>query len=204
MEERVSAEEKRIHREIFEEAAKRLIPASAYLISPVAGFAASLWVFTTWLLLRGRARTRGRGEAIIEDLVEVSERIREIEEMIARRRRALDAASPPARRELLEDIRLLEKERLLLEQRRRILLLRMRAWRLAEATGDKELLESLRRLEEKLRNSPREARDEAARVLTGLEEMLERGEIREEVLESLLDELLESSVFAKQKKGLEG
>ncbi len=191
-----SSEEKRIHREIFEEAAKRLIPASAYLVNPVAGFAASVWVFTTWLLLRRRRGGGGGYREAADDVVEITERIRELDEMIARRRKALGMARGEAAEMLREEISVLEKEREILARRKKVLVLRMMAWRLVELTGDPGLRRELRRLEEILEKNPREAGPGAARVLARLEEMLERGEIKENVLESMLSEMLgKKSVF---------
>jgi len=178
-------------REILEEAYKRLIPAAAYLVSPAAGFAATTWIFFTWLLSRSREwSSRGRDLlSVSEDrLVELRYEIDRVRRMIGVKRRALERTDDLGRDALEREISVLEEELKRLEELYGIETLRYLAWRVIERTGDRRLIDYLRRFEEKLGRGEIPSKEQLE-ILRRLEEYRRRGELRETVIRRMLESI---------------
>ena len=90
---------------LLEKAYEKLLPALGYLHGPVAGFAASVVVFTTWAARRAMSLEDRVGLELDENykhLVEVNEKIREVEEEIKTLKEAMESTEDTRRRELME------------------------------------------------------------------------------------------------------
>lgn len=101
-------------RELLEKAYERMLPALGYLHSSVAGFAASIVVFTTWAL---RKTMSERNKAQIEldsdysRLVQLRTRIRTLENRYQRLKKAVEKTSSDwEKKRLKRQLSLVEKE----------------------------------------------------------------------------------------------
>jgi len=115
-------------REILMKAYERLLPAIGYLHSPVAGFAATVIVFTTWAARKLRGEKINIERALWHDeqrLVDIERELRRLYETKRLLEKALAEAGDPrrassikARLDLVEErIRRLEEERELVDMR---------------------------------------------------------------------------------------
>ena len=175
-------------RRVLEEAYKRLLPASAYLISSTAGFAASIVVFTTWLIksLKGRYREF----SIKEDDKVVAKLLKDIKEQEARVK-LLEKTREKAVKEgkyvgTIEEVLNAEKAvldnlRIELELRQ----LRLEALRRLRAIGDPRLMAEVERMVEKIERG-KGFEEEELRVLKDLEERWRRKEIQITALREVL------------------
>ncbi len=177
-------------REILWEAYKRLVPAAAYLVSAKAGFAASAWVFLTWLAYKmgrgGGGKTRL--EMSEEKLIEIRMEINRVRRLIDIKKRVLGEVDEIGREAIAREIEILEKELERLTELYRVESTRYLAWRIIEKTGDERLITYLRRFEEKLEKGEPPSGEELM-VLQRLEEHRRRGELKEVVLERMLESL---------------
>ena len=90
---------------LLEKAYEKLLPALGYLHGPVAGFAASVVVFTTWAARRAMSLKDRVGLELDENykhLVKVNEKIRMVEEEIKTLAAAMESTEDTRRRELME------------------------------------------------------------------------------------------------------
>ena len=92
-------------RSLLEKAYEKLLPAIGYLHGPVAGFAASVAVFATWVARRAMSPGERVGLELDENyrhLIEVNERINRLEEEIESLRAAIQDTRNPRRRSAME------------------------------------------------------------------------------------------------------
>ncbi len=175
-------------KEVLEEAGKRLLPAAAYLISPVAGFIASSFIFFTWLASRFRREERTCLEVSEERLVELKMSMEEVGRELELKKRVLEEASGVQREALLTEVGFLERELERLRDLYRIEFIRYMAWRVAERIGDKKLLKYLKDFEKRLERGEEPSREQLE-ILHRLEEYREKGVLREVVVQKILESM---------------
>jgi len=179
-------------RKVLEEAYKRLLPASAYLISSTAGFAASVVVFTTWLIksLKGKYKEF----SIKEDDKIVAKLLKDIKEQEARVR-LLEKSREKAVKEgkyvgTIEEV--LNAERIVLDNLRielELRQLRLEALRRLRAIGDVRLMAEVERMVDKIEKG-KGFEEEELKVLKDLEERWRRKEIQITALREVLKHAL--------------
>ena len=173
-------------KKVLEEAYKRLLPAIAYLYGPTAGFAASVTVFTTWLLAKlGR---KPKEFTIAEDdkaVLLLLKRIREEEARIKALEESLRRAEGVEREVIMKTLNaekeILETLKTELELRQ----LRLEALRRLEILGSPKLVSEVRRLVRSIEEG-RRLTDQQYKVLKELEERWKRRELEIHVMEQLL------------------
>ena len=175
-------------RKTLEEAYKRLLPATAYLFGTSTGFAASVAVFTTWVL-KNLYKNR-KGARLEEDEREIARLLSRIKEQEARirllekaREKLLAEGKPTTRVDeaIAVEKRVLEDLELELELRQ----LRAEALRKLQEVGDRRVLAEVRRLIEKIERGG-ELDEQEYRVLKALEEQWERRILEITVLRKVL------------------
>ncbi|OYT53048.1 MAG: hypothetical protein B6U76_09025 [Desulfurococcales archaeon ex4484_217_2] len=155
---------------VLEEAYKRMLPALGYLINPQVGFAASVFVLTTWLL--GKA-LRGKGFSVEEEeeiIVELDKKIEEKKGKISFLRKALEKAKTSIEKERLRRNIALEEEVLSsLQEEYDLHLLRIEAANKLRELGEARILSKLEKLITKIEKG-KEAFKEQYEVVKMLEE----------------------------------
>ena len=184
----IEAFERSTIRKILEEVYKKLLPITPNLISGVAGFAASIVVFTSWLIKTGHGRYRHF--SIKEDDKVVAKLLNDIKEQEAKIR-LLEKAREKLVKEggytgtidevIMAEKNVLENLRIELELRQ----LRLEALRRLESIGDPNIMKAVEKMVEKIEKGE-EFEDQQYRVLRELEEKWRRKEIEINALREVL------------------
>jgi len=171
---------------VLEEAYKRMLPALGYLINPQVGFAASVFVLTTWLL--GKA-LRGKGFSVEEEeeiIVELDKKIEEKKGKISFLRKALEKAKTSIEKERLRRNIALEEEVLSsLQEEYDLHLLRIEAINKLRELGELELLSKIEKMIMKLRKG-KEAFKEQYEIVKMLEEKWKSKVLEKNILLKIL------------------
>jgi hypothetical protein len=177
-------------RDLLEKAYERLLPAIGYLHSSVAGFAASVIVFTTWLARR-RLTSEERVGLELDDeyrrLIELKEKIEELE----RKKELLESALSKAsnefeakriRRQISQVSQMLEN----LYEEYDLVDLRVMAIKKLLETEDKKVIKNIEKIIKELKGGkyPNKLYD----ILQALEERWKRREMTKDVLEKIISE----------------
>ncbi len=176
-------------KEVLRKAYERLIPAIGYLVSPQAGFAASVAVFTTWLLTKIKG-AKTLGEAIEDEesiLIDLSVRIDEQKAKVAKLKEELSKVSDETTREVMSKV--LESEEQVLEKLKeeyelhqlRILALR----KVRELSGD-EVFKRLWKLLKKIEKG-KEFEEEQLRLMEELSERWRSRQLKLSILRQVIE-----------------
>jgi len=175
-------------KKILEEAYKRLLPAAAYLISSSAGFAASVVVFTTWLIKTSRGKYKYFSikeddkvvAKLLNDIKEQEARIRLLEK--AREKLAKEGGYTGSVDEIIKaEKNVLENLRIELEFRQ----LRLEALRRLKSIGDPKVMKAVEEMVEKIEKDEK-FEEQQYMVLKELEEKWRRKEIEINALREVL------------------
>ena len=155
---------------ILEKAYERLVPAIGYLISPQAGFAASVFVLTTWLL----RKMKGIKKLTLEDeeniLVELDKKIEDKKKKIRILKETLKKTRDEVERNRISrNIRLEEKILDSLQEEYDLHLLRIEAIMKLRELGETKLLSKIEELIDKLEKG-KEAFKEQYEIIKTLED----------------------------------
>jgi len=176
-------------REVLRKAYERLIPAIGYLVSPQAGFAASVAVFTTWLLSRVRG-VKTLGEAIEDEesvLIDLSMRIDEVSERVSRLENELSKLTDETRREVLTKVLQSEKQVLeKLKEEYELHQLRILALRRVKELGGDEVFSKLWKLLKKIEKG-KDIEEDQLRLMEELTERWRRRQLKLTILKQVIE-----------------
>jgi len=179
-------------KKVLEEAFKRLLPALAYQISPAAGLATSVVVFTSWLImsLKGGYKEFSIREddkavaKLLKDIKEQEARVKLLEK--AREKRIKEGGYIDTIDEVLNaEKTVLDNLRIELELRQ----LRLEALRRLRAKGDLRLMAEVKRMVEKIEKG-KGFEEEELKILKELEERWRRKEIQIAALREVLKHVM--------------
>ena len=175
-------------REILKKAYERIFPALGYLISSQAGFAASVAVFTTWMLAKMRG-AKTLKEAISDEeliLVDLSVKIEEKKNKVRVLEEELEKTSDELSKRILEQALYAEKQVLdtLLEEYE-LHQLRIIALKKLRDLGDKKLYEKVWKLLKDIEKG-KKFEDKQLEVLRILEDKWKKRQLKTNVMLQLL------------------
>ncbi len=176
-------------REVLEKAYERLLPAFAYLHGSTAGLAASIVVFTTWLIkrLNPTSRVADLIERDEEQLLALEKQIEELEARISILEGLLSRASSERERSRLERSLKLHREELeRLDEEKELLELRLLAVKKLRSIGEDQLIREVNKIIEKIEKG--RLTEVQYEVLALLEERWRRRQISIEALRRIVEE----------------
>ena len=168
-------------REILMKAFERIVPSAAYLISSGLGFAASVAVFTTWVLSKVHGKSLSIGEEVNaeeEALVDLSIRIDEKKRRIRVLEEELEKSSDEYTRRMLE--KALEAEKSVLEslvEEYELRQLRIMALNKIREYGGEKLYKQVMKLLEDIEKGKR-FEDKQLEVMRMLEDMWRKRQLK--------------------------
>ena len=169
-------------KEILRKTFERMVPATlSYIAGTHAGYAASVLIFTTWML----AKMRKRIDPIEKEetlLIDLSKKIEQQESKVRMLRQALKPGDVVAESALKIEEEILEK----LKEEYKLAQLRILAYRKLLKSGNKELLKQVEKMIDKMKKG-KDFTSEQLKVLNQLEREWQSKAIEESVLLRILE-----------------
>jgi len=181
-------DEEKTFRDISEELIRRIAPSLISYINPTAGLAATVLLYTTWILSKNYKKAgieNIKALPIEERLLNLRREIENKERMIRFKEKALSESNLADRETLEYEIELLKRYLENLKKLYKLESLKYIAWKSLNDTGDERIIKEFNKIMEKIERGEN-FDGEIVRIMEKLEELRKREIITERFLKRIL------------------